>query len=88
MEINVAAATVAPVATAAGAASIMASKTSAAVSAKGSYNLVKVKLFSQLEFIHRSSKECKSSSKYLILLSAFYLIIWLMESPKSFEKKT
>ena len=38
MEIKVAAATVPPVATAAGAASIIASKTSATVSAKGSCN--------------------------------------------------
>ncbi len=46
MESNVAAATVPPVATTAGTASIIASKTSATVSAKGSYNLVKIKLFS------------------------------------------
>ena len=45
MESNVAAATVPPVATAAGTASIIASKTSAMVSAKKSCNLVKVKLF-------------------------------------------
>ena len=52
MESNVAAATVPPVATATGVASLIASKTSATVSANESYNLVKVKLFSKLEFIH------------------------------------
>ena len=29
----------------------------------------------------------KSSKKYLISSSACYLIIWLMVSPKTFEKK-
>ena len=52
LAITAAAATVPPVATATGAASMIASKTSAMVSAKGSCNLVKVKFF-----LYRSSKK-------------------------------